>query len=227
MQQCSGKCINDVYGHWIDRDIKVQWEISPDMQYMLHKDVPHRKDYWKLWLQSEEAIDQKKANLVISHGKILNTNRLAGQSIAIQIKPAQHRCFLTKLFGTRCSRKFLDARDFTNHASVRQASCSIHMFKLDFLVPSLAVLSSSTTPRQGNVNIRAFAQSSSQPLLQKRNTGPLRLQSCTDYGESEDEIGPEKGGSGMDSDTMVQPSRLDSLHPIRTDPSINLKRMLG
>ncbi|KAJ7876663.1 hypothetical protein B0H14DRAFT_2568062 [Mycena olivaceomarginata] len=48
----------------------------------------------------------------------------------------------------------------------------------------------------------------------------------TDYGESEDEIGPEKGGSEMDGDTVVQPSRSDSLHPIQTDPSINLKRML-
>ncbi|KAJ7302755.1 hypothetical protein DFH08DRAFT_826351 [Mycena albidolilacea] len=33
--------------------------------------------------------------------------------------------------------------------------------------------SSSKTLWQGNVNIRAFAQSGSQPLLQKRNTGPL------------------------------------------------------
>jgi hypothetical protein len=44
-------------GHWIERDTKVQGEICPDMQYMLHKDMPHRKDYWKLGLQSEEAID--------------------------------------------------------------------------------------------------------------------------------------------------------------------------
>ncbi|KAJ7323153.1 hypothetical protein DFH08DRAFT_817730 [Mycena albidolilacea] len=48
-------------------------------------------------------------------------------------------CFLTKLFGTRRSRKLLGARDFTNHSSVRQASCSIHIFKLDLLAPSIGL----------------------------------------------------------------------------------------